>query len=57
MHGDVKPAYHLDEIWVHVTGVPHAWRTSLYYMGFWAIGTMIGETLEVMDKGQLPLRA
>jgi hypothetical protein len=70
MHGDVKPAYHLDEIfWIHVTGVPHAWR---HYLGFWAIGTMIGTTLEVdmltyrrkgvihllvgvIDKGQLPL--
>ena len=23
--GDATPAYYLDEVWVHVTGVPHAW--------------------------------
>lgn len=42
--GDATPAYHLDEVWVHVTGVPHAWR---HYLGFWALGSMIGVTLQV----------
>jgi hypothetical protein len=38
------PAYHLDEVWVHVSKVPHPWR---HYLGFWAHGTVIGSTLEV----------
>jgi hypothetical protein len=42
--GDSIPAYHLDEVWVHVSKVPHAWR---HYLGFWALGTVIGATLEV----------
>ena len=41
---DVKPIYQLEEIWVHITGVPHAWR---HYLVFWALGTMIGTTQEV----------
>ncbi|KAJ1276398.1 hypothetical protein BS78_05G212100, partial [Paspalum vaginatum] len=43
-HGDATPSYNLDELWVHVTGVPHAWH---HYLGFWAVGSMIGTTLEV----------
>src|SRR5207237_4322267 len=42
--GDATLAYYLNEVWVHVSGVPHAWR---HYLGFWAIGSMIGTTLEV----------
>uniref|UniRef100_J3KUY4 Reverse transcriptase domain-containing protein n=1 Tax=Oryza brachyantha TaxID=4533 RepID=J3KUY4_ORYBR len=42
--GDIFPLYELDEVWVHITGVPHAWR---HYLGFWAIGTVIGATLDV----------
>ena len=42
--GDVLPAYQLDEVWVHVTGVPHTWR---HYLVFWALGSVIGTTFEV----------
>jgi hypothetical protein len=42
--GDVLPAYPLDEVWVHVTGVPHTWR---HYLVFWALGSVIGTTFEV----------
>jgi len=65
---DIAPTYELEEVWVHVTGVPHAYR---HYLVFWAVGTVIGATLEVdmltyrmkgvirikvgmMDKRQLP---
>lgn len=41
---DITPSYHLDEVWVHVSKVPHAWR---HYLGFWALGSVIGTTLEV----------
>ena len=41
---DVKPIYQLEEIWVHITGVPHAWR---HYLVFRTLGTVIGTTLEV----------
>jgi len=41
---DVKPIYQLEEIWVHITCVPHAWR---HYLVFWALGTVIGTTQEV----------
>jgi hypothetical protein len=42
--GDSIPAYHLDEVWVHVSKVPHPWR---HYLGFWVHGAVIGSTLEV----------
>jgi hypothetical protein len=42
--GDATPAYFLDEVWVHLIGVPHAWR---HYLGFWALGSMIGTTIDV----------
>ena len=32
-NGDVESAYQLDEVWVHVLGVPHAWRHSLRFLG------------------------
>lgn len=41
---DVAPTYQLDEVWVHISGIPHAWR---HYLVFWALGTVIGATLEV----------
>jgi hypothetical protein len=41
---DMTPAYHLDELWIHITGVPHAWR---HFLCFWALGNVIGATLEV----------
>ncbi|CAN6339064.1 unnamed protein product [Urochloa humidicola] len=41
---DIIPAYHLDEVWVHIKGVPYTWR---HYLAFWALGTVIGATLEV----------
>ena len=41
---DVEPSYQLDEVWVHVRGVPHTWR---HYLGFWALGSVIDATLDV----------
>jgi hypothetical protein len=41
---DIEPSYQSDEVWVHVKGVPHAWR---HYLGFWALGSIIGATMEV----------
>jgi len=66
---DIIPAYELDEVWVHITGVPPSYR---HYLVFWALGTVIGATLDVdmltyrktgvirvkvriLNKGQLPL--
>jgi len=65
---DIIPKYELEDVWVHITGVPHAYR---HYLVFWAVGTVIGATLEVdmltyrkkgvirvkvgmLDKSQLP---
>lgn len=41
---DIAPTYELEEVWVHITGAPHAYR---HYLVFWAVGTVIGATLEV----------
>ena len=66
---DIIPAYELDEVWVHITGVPPSYR---HYLVFWALGTVIGATPDVdmltyrktgvirvkvgiLNKGQLPL--
>ena len=66
---DIIPTYELEEVWVHITKVPHAYRN---YLVFWALGTVIGTTREVdmythikmgiirvkvgiLDKSQLPL--
>ena len=66
---DITPTYELEEAWVHITRVPHAYRN---YLVFWALGTVIGNTREVdmntyrkmgiirvkvglLDKSQLPL--
>jgi len=62
------PSFELEEVWVHITGVPHTYR---HYLVFWALGTVIGATIEVdmltyrkkgvirvkvgmLDKSQLP---
>ena len=42
--GDVTSANALDVVWVHITGVPHKWRG---YLGFWAVGSMIGAMQDV----------
>jgi hypothetical protein len=66
---DIVPAYELDEVWVHITNVPHKYR---HYLVFWALGTKIGATGEfdmltyrkkgiirvkvvIMDRNCLPL--
>ncbi|KAG2597515.1 hypothetical protein PVAP13_5KG223300 [Panicum virgatum] len=41
---DIIPTYELEEVWVHITRVPHAFRN---YPVFWALGTVIGTTREV----------
>jgi len=41
---DIAPTYELEEVWVHITWAPHAYR---HYLVFWAVGTVIGATLEV----------
>jgi hypothetical protein len=41
---DPSPAYELDLVWLHITGVPYAWR---HYLTFWALGTVIGSTQQV----------
>ncbi|WVZ94897.1 hypothetical protein U9M48_040728 [Paspalum notatum var. saurae] len=40
----IPQSYKLDEVWVHISGVPHAWR---HYLVFWAIGTVVGATLDI----------
>jgi hypothetical protein len=41
---DASPAYELDLVWFHITGIPHAWR---HYLTFWALGTVVGSTQQV----------
>lgn len=41
---ELIPAYELDEVWVHVSGVPSPWH---HYLAFWALGCVIGATQEV----------
>ena len=41
---DIIPTYEPEEVWVHITRVPHAYRN---YLVFWALGTVIGTTREV----------
>jgi hypothetical protein len=38
---DAAPAYELDLVWVHISGIPHDWR---HYLAFWALGTVVGTT-------------
>ena len=41
---DIAPTRVLEQVWVHVQGVPYTVR---HFLGFWAIGSLIGMTLEV----------
>jgi hypothetical protein len=41
---DIVPAYELDEVWVHITNVPHKYR---HFLVFWALGQEIGSTRDV----------
>ena len=41
---DIIPTYELEEVWVHITRVPHAYKN---YLVFWDLGTVIGTTREV----------
>jgi hypothetical protein len=41
---DVVPEYVMEPIWVHVEGVPNSLR---HFLGIWAVGTLIGSTLDV----------
>lgn len=41
---DVVPSYELDLVWLHISGIPHAWRN---YLSFWALGTLVGSTQQV----------
>lgn len=41
---DVVPSYELDLVWLHISGIPHAWRN---YLSFWALGTVVGSTQQV----------
>ncbi|KAI4991659.1 hypothetical protein ZWY2020_040045 [Hordeum vulgare] len=34
----------LEQVWVHVDGVPH---TVCHFIGLWAVGTLMGKTLDV----------
>jgi hypothetical protein len=31
---EVVPSYELDIVWLHITGIPYAWR---HYLSFWAL--------------------
>jgi hypothetical protein len=41
---DVPHKFELQPTWVHVDGVPHTVR---YFPGLWAVGSLIGTTLDV----------
>jgi len=41
---EIVPSYELEEVWVHVTRVPPGFRK---YLVFWALGTVVGSTLDV----------
>jgi hypothetical protein len=41
---DVPHKFELQQVWVHVDGVPHIVR---HFLGLWAIGSLIGTTLDV----------
>jgi hypothetical protein len=41
---DVPHKFELQPIWVHVDGVPHTVR---HFLGLWAVGSLIGTTLDV----------
>jgi hypothetical protein len=41
---DVPHKFELQPVWVHVDGVPHTVR---HFLGLWAVGSLIGTTLDV----------
>ena len=41
---DIPHMMELSQVWVHVTGVPRPLR---HFLGLWAVGTLIGTTLDV----------
>jgi hypothetical protein len=41
---DVPHKFELKQVWVHVDGVPHTVR---HFLGLWAVGSLIGTTLDV----------
>jgi hypothetical protein len=41
---DAAPAYELDLVWVHISGIPHDRR---HYLAFWVFGTVVGTTQQV----------
>jgi hypothetical protein len=41
---EAVPSYELEAMWLHITRIPHSWR---HYLSFWAIGTVVGSTLQV----------
>ena len=41
---DVLPMRVLEQVWVHVQGVPYPVR---HFLGIWAVGSLIGTTLDV----------
>jgi hypothetical protein len=41
---DVPHKFELQQVWVHVDGVPHNVR---HFLGLWAVGNLIGTTLDV----------
>jgi hypothetical protein len=41
---DVPHKFELQLVWVHVEGVPHTVR---HFLGLWAVGSLIGTTLDV----------
>jgi len=41
---DFGAPYQLEEVWVQISGVPQA---NKHYSVFWALGTVVGATVEV----------
>jgi hypothetical protein len=41
---DVPHTFELQQVWVHVNGVPHTVRD---FLGLWAVGSLVGTTLDV----------
>ena len=41
---DIQPKRMLEQVWVHVQGVPYTVR---HFLGLWAVGSLIGTTLDV----------
>lgn len=41
---EIVPSFELQQVWVHVSGVPHQLR---HFLGLWGVGSVIGTTLDV----------